>query len=88
MALLVKLDDLHDGLRILFLLEARDATLLEELLPLLGQTRELARGGIEPDMGEVDGVVRGADLGTLGGVEHLGHEAEDALLLLGRGAAP
>jgi hypothetical protein len=86
-ALLVELDDVHDGLRVLLLLESGDAALLEELLPLLGEAGELAGGGVEADVGEVDGVVGGADLWTLRGVEKVGHEAEHALFFDEEGAA-
>lgn len=86
--LLVELDDLHDGLGILLLLQARYATFLEQLLPFLGKTCELASGGIEADVGEMDRVVGCADLWAPAGGKDLGHKTKDALFgLCGHGRA-
>lgn len=81
MALLIKLDDVHDGLRILFLLRPGDAVLLEENLPLLRKTGEFASRGVEPDVCEMDGVVGSADLDTL--VIHAEYLGPLALTALG-----
>ncbi len=86
--LLVELDDLHDRLGVLLLLRFGDTALLQQLLPLLRQASELARGGVEADMGEVDGVVGSADLWPLGGIEEVRHECEHTLLGLCGRAAP
>ena len=66
MGLLVEFDDLHDRLRVLFLLLTGDTRLLEKLLPLFGHAGELARGRVEADMHEVDRVIRDRDFRTLG----------------------
>ncbi len=65
---------------VLLLLGARDAALLKQLLPFLWEAGELACRRVEADVGEMDGVVRGTDLGALCRVEHLGNKTEDSLL--------
>ena len=83
-SLLVKLDNFHDRLRVLLLVRLGNATLLEELLPFLRKTGELAGRRVETDVCKVDGIVRRADLGTLRAVEEIGHEVKHALLRLRR----
>ena len=55
--LLVEFDDLHDRLGIPLLLLVGNTRLLEELLPLIGHTGELAGGRVEADMHGVDCVI-------------------------------
>jgi hypothetical protein len=81
--LLIEFNDFHDGLRVLFLIRPGDAALLQELLPCLGKTGELAGGRVEADVGEMDGIEGGADLESLGLVQKVGDEAEDALFGFG-----
>ena len=77
--LLVELDDVHDSLGILLLLLARYAAFLEQLLPFLWQAGELTGGRVKADVGEMDWIVRRADLWASAGCKDLRHEAEDAL---------
>ena len=67
--LLVEFDDFDDSLGVLLLFGSGDTRFLEELLPFLGETGELAGGGVESDVREVDGVIRRGYLWSLGRVE-------------------
>jgi len=60
---------------------------LEELLPFLGEASELAGGGVEADVGEMDGVVGSADFEALIGLEDVEDRAQDALFGLCGGCA-
>jgi hypothetical protein len=75
MPLLIEFDNFHYSQRILLLVLAGYPTLLQQLLPLLWQTRELARGGIESDMCKMHRIVGGANLWPFGLVQELRHEA-------------
>lgn len=44
MAFLIEFDDVHHGLRVLFLFRSGDTALLEELLPFFREAGELACG--------------------------------------------
>lgn len=68
MAFLVEFDDVHNGLRILLLFRSGDTAFLKKLLPLLREAGELSCRRVEADMGEMDRIVRGADLWPLGGI--------------------
>lgn len=79
MSLLVELDDFHNCLWVLLLLAARDAALLEELLPFLREACELASGRVEAYMGQMHRIVGSADLQALVRGEQVRHEAQHAL---------
>lgn len=56
-AFLIKLDDFHECLWILFLLETSDAGFLEELLPLFGHAGEFSSRRVEADVHEMDRII-------------------------------
>ena len=82
--LLIELDDLHDCLWILLLLQLGNTAFLQKLLPFLWQARKFTRGRVEPDMRKMNGVVGCTDLRSLVVVQERQIEAEDALLRLSR----
>lgn len=63
----MKFDSRGHGLRILFLVLTSDAIFLEDRLPFPGQAGGLAGSWVDADMRQVNGIVRDADLRTLGG---------------------
>ena len=83
-AFLIELYNLHDGLWVLFLFGAGNAGFLEKLLPFLGETGELAGGGIEADMGKMNGIIRGTDFWFFGCLKELwDHGSKETLFVLG-----
>lgn len=79
--LLVEAHDVHHGLGVFFLFFLRDSVLLQQPLPLLGQTRELPGLVIVADMGDMDRVLRGRDLDVPRGPKHAVDETGEARLL-------
>lgn len=78
---MIELHNLHNSLRVLFLLRLGDTAVLEKLLPFLGQPRELSGRRVEADVGKMNGIIRRANLWPLGTVEEVRHEVEYSTLL-------
>lgn len=64
--LLVESHDVDHGLRMLLLFLLRDTILLQQSLPFLGKTGELASLVIVAHMSNMDWVFRGGNLGASG----------------------
>lgn len=76
--LLVETHDVHHSLRVFLLLLLRDSVLLQQPLPLLGETGELASLVIIADMGDMDWILWGRDLHVARGAKHAVDEAGEA----------
>lgn len=78
--LFVESHDIHHGLGVFFLLLLRNPVLLQQPLPLLGQTRELPGLIIIADMGDMDRVLRGRNFDVSWGPQHAVDETGKACL--------